>query len=482
MFDLKTLKSALEQLESERGIPKEKIFEAIEDALAAAYKKDYGKKGQVIKVKFDFDSGKTEFYQIKTVVDETTVRMESDEEDETTKEEEVTKKAKTSKEGEKDTTKEGEEGDEEAAKIRFNPEQHILLEDAQIIKKDAELGGDIIFPLESKSDYGRIAAQTAKQVIIQRIREAERVSVMGEFEKRKGEVVSGTVQRVERGNVYIDLGRVIGIIPRNEQIPGEFYKQGDRVRAYLYAVDETAREVTLKLSRSHPQFLNKLFEMEVPEIVNGVVEIKAIAREAGSRSKIAVSSNDEHIDPVGSCVGQRGVRVAVVMSELGGEKIDVIEWSEDDAKFVERAISPGQVVSVTLNEEARSATINVDEDQYSLAIGKGGQNVRLAAKLTGWKMDIKDVNGEKKVSKKENEEAEAKTSEAGIADQPEADLGKKEDVSEEEKDEKDEENKEKKTGAAPQEDEKDEEKKKKKDEEEVVEKEKAEEKKGEDDK
>jgi len=458
MFDLKTLKSALEQLESERGIPKEKIFEAIEDALAAAYKKDYGKKGQVINAKFDFDSGKTEFYQIKTVVDETTVRMESDEEEEIAQEGGVKEK-----ESEKDASKEGEEGDEEAAKIRFNPEQHILLEDAQIIKKDAELGGDIIFPLESKSDYGRIAAQTAKQVIIQRIREAERVSVMGEFEKRKGEVVSGTVQRVERGNVYIDLGRVIGVIPRNEQIPGEFYKQGDRIRAYLYAVDETAREVTLKLSRSHPQFLNKLFEMEVPEIVNGIVEIKAIAREAGSRSKVAVSSNDDHIDPVGSCVGQRGVRVAVVMSELGGEKIDIIEWSEDDEKFVERAISPGQAVSVSLNEEARSATINVDEDQYSLAIGKGGQNVRLAAKLTGWKIDIKDVNGENKSSKKENEEVE------------EEDGGK--DAT------KDEKNKEEtKEGSAPQEDEKDDEKKKedteeapkntkKKDEEEVVEKE-----------
>ena len=256
----------------------------------------------------------------------------------------------------------------------------------------------MIFPLEVKEDFGRISAQTAKQVIIQKIREAEKVSVLNEYGKREGEIVSGTVQRIERGNIFIDMGRATAILPFEEQIPGERYKQGERVRAYLYKVEETPRGIFLKLSRSHPKFIEELFKMESPEVASGVVEIKAIAREAGSRSKIAVASRDEHIDPVGSMVGQRGVRVTTVMSELGGEKLDIIEWSADPKKFIEDALSPAKVNSVAIDERDKKATVEVSEDQQSLAIGKGGQNARLAAKLTSWKIDIQSAKGEDAVS------------------------------------------------------------------------------------
>jgi N utilization substance protein A len=214
---------------------------------------------------------------------------------------------------------------------------------------------------------------------------------MNEFGQKEGEIVSGTVQRIERGNIFIDMGRALGVISYEEQIPSEHYKQGERIRAYLCAVEETPKGILLKLSRSHPKFLAKLFEIEAPEIAQKVVEIKAIAREAGARSKIAVHSTDSHIDPIGSLVGQRGVRVSTVMSELGGEKIDIIEWREDPSKFIEESLSPAKIVDIELIKEENRAIVKVSEDQQSLAIGKGGQNVRLAAKLTGWKIDIQSV-------------------------------------------------------------------------------------------
>src|SRR6185503_2564683 len=225
--------------------------------------------------------------------------------------------------------------------------------------------------------------------------EAEKVSVMAEFGKRQGEIVTGTVQRMERGNLYVDLGRATGILPYNEQIPGERYRQGERIRALLYEVEESAHGMYLRLSRSQGQFLVKLFEAEVPEVAHGTVVFKSIAREAGSRSKVAVSSTDPHVDPVGSLVGQRGVRVSTVTTELGGEKIDIIEWSEDQKTFIEEALSPARILSVDMFDEERKATVKVAEDQQSLAIGRGGQNVRLAAKLTGWRIDIQSIGGEK---------------------------------------------------------------------------------------
>lgn len=378
MFDLKAIEATLSQLEEERGVPRDKVIEAIEYALAAAYKKDYGKKGQIVRARFNIETGETEFEQVKIVVEPSMLKPEPEEGEE------------------EELHDEPEElTDEEDQLIRFNPEHHILIDEARLIKKDVQPEEELVFPLETKGDYGRIAAQTAKQVIIQRIREAEKVSVLDEFGKKQGDIISGTVQRIERGNIFVDLGKATGMLAYDEQIRGERFKQGERVRAYLFLVEETPRGINLKLSRSHPKFVEKLFEVEAPEIANGVVEIKSVAREAGSRSKIAVYSNDDHVDPVGSCVGQRGVRVTTVMSELGGEKIDIIEWSEDPVQFIEDALSPAQVRGVEIDEEEKRAIVEVTEDQLSLAIGKGGQNVRLAAKLTGWKIDIKGVDGEK---------------------------------------------------------------------------------------
>jgi N utilization substance protein A len=374
MFDLKVINSVLGELEEVRGIPREKIIEAIEAALATAYKKEYGKRGQIIRAKFDIKTGAVEFVQVKEVVDKDNVIFEDEAE---TLEKKVPEDAEA-------------EADE---RVIYNPEHHILLNDAKMMKRGAVVGEEIIFPIESKGDYGRIAAQTAKQVIMQKIREAEKVHLVSEFSSREGTIVSGTVQRVERGNIFIDLGKAPGLLPYEEQIPGERFNQGERVRAYLYRVEESPRGVFLRLSRSHPKFLEKLFESEAPEIQNGTVVIKAVAREAGYRSKIAAQAVDSHIDPVGSLVGQRGVRVTTVMSELRGEKIDVIEWQADPKEFIKEALSPAKVSEIELDEENKTATVHVAESEQSLAIGKGGQNVRLAAKLTGWKIDIKSVGG-----------------------------------------------------------------------------------------
>jgi N utilization substance protein A len=387
MFDLKVIHSVLDQLEEERGIPRERIIEAIEMALATAYKKEYGRRGQFIRAHFDITTGDTQFVQVKTAVDADSVIYEKEA---------------------------GVEIPED--KVFWNEEQHILLEDARRIKKDIQIGEELVFPLEAKDDYGRIAAQTAKQVIIQKIREAEKVSVLGEFGKKEGEIVSGTVERVERGNIYINMGRAVGLLPYDEQIQGEHFKQGERVRAYLVRVDETPRGVYLRMSRSNPKFLAELFKAEVPEIAAGTVEIKSIAREAGARSKIAVYSPDQHIDPVGSMVGQRGVRVNTVSSELGGEKIDIIEWYENPSEYIREALKPAKTLDITVNEEAKTAIVEVTEDQQSLAIGKGGQNVRLAAKLTGWRIDIQSVKGEVLADASDEDEDSIKTNEDGFKD------------------------------------------------------------------
>jgi len=387
MIDLKVINSVIEQMEQEKGIPKAKMLEAIEMALATAYKKEYGKRGQIIKAKVDLGSGKMEFIQVKTVVDKNSVVMREEKKEDKEADERF-KKSRRLEEEKEELNEKGEKI------VYYNPEHHIFLEDAKKIKKDAKVGDELIFPLEEKSDYGRIAAQTAKQVIVQKIREAEKVSVFNEYGEKEGSIVTGIVQRLERGNLFVDMGRATAILPFEEQIPGERYKPGERIRAYLYKVEETPKGIFLRLSRSHPRFLEELFKTESPELGTGTVEIKSIAREAGSRSKIAVSSKDDHIDPVGSLVGQRGVRVTTVMSELGGEKIDIIEWSADPKKFIEEALSPARILSITIDEAEKKATVEVARDQQSLAIGKGGQNVRLAAKLTGWKIDIISVEGE----------------------------------------------------------------------------------------
>ncbi len=380
LFDLKTLNAALDELQAEKGISRDSVVEAIATALAAAYRREYGKRGQIIRATFNPETGDLEFRQAKIVVDETLVRKEDEE--------------ATS---------------DEDHRSRFNPEQHIMIEDARRIKKDAALDEEISFPLETREEFGRIAAQAAKQVIMQKIREAERASIISEYGEREGEIVTGHVQRFERGSLYIDLGRATAVLPYDEQIPGERYRQGERVRALLLRVDEGVRGTFIRLSRSHPRFLTKLFEAEVPELANQVLEVKGVVREPGSRAKVAIHSNDEHVDPVGALVGQRGVRVAVVTSELGGEKIDVVEWSANPAEFVKEALKPAQIMDIELIEDENRAIVQVAEDQQSLAIGRGGQNVRLAARLTGWKIDIRSAGGAKPEEIEKAIEAEVET-------------------------------------------------------------------------
>jgi len=367
-MDLKTLNSAIERVAGEKGIAAEEVLNAVETAIAAAYKKEYRKRSEVVKAKFDLKTGKLQFWQAKVVVDPEKVRFIQDGAESTPEME----------------LKEGEEG-----LIRFNSDRHILLPEAREIKADAEIGEELLFSLESHSDFGRIAAQTAKQVVLQVLREAERSSVKKEFADKENQIVSGTIQRFERGNVYVDIGRAMGIMFYNESIPGEHYRIGERMRFYVMAVqDEYGRQPGIILSRANPKFIGKLFEMEVPEIADGAVEIKEIAREAGSRTKVAFTSKVDGVDPVGSAVGQRGTRVMAVTNELGNEKIDIIEWSEDPEKYIGNSLSPAKVKEVEVLPR-REARVFVAEDQLSLAIGKGGQNVRLAAKLTGWKIDVR---------------------------------------------------------------------------------------------
>ncbi|MDO8523038.1 MAG: transcription termination factor NusA [bacterium] len=416
MLDLKNLNAALDQLAQDKGISKEKIIETIEMALAAAYKKDYGKKTQVVRSKFDTATGEASFWQVKTVVDESMIKSG----EEIAAEEAVREAAgayapeyKSERDEAREAAREAredvvtEEGDtNEIKKVRFNEDRHIMIGEAKKIKKATAAGGvplkavsikpgdELTFPLETKEDYGRIAAQTAKQVILQRIREAERDSIYDEFSGREGEIVSGIVQRIEGRFVFLDLVRSIGLLPPDEQVRGERYRVGERIKSLLLKVDKSQRGPSIYLSRSHPKFVAKLFEMEVPEIASGVVEIKNIAREAGSRTKIAVASNEEHIDPVGSCVGQKGVRVSTVIAELGGEKIDIIPYNDNSEKYISASLSPAKILEVDIDEERKHAKVTVAEEQLSLAIGKGGQNVRLAAKLTGYKIDIRSKTGE----------------------------------------------------------------------------------------
>jgi len=366
MLDLKALNRAIEQIAQEKGIEPEAVLGAIESAIATAYRKEYRKKGEIVKCKIDTKTGELKFWQIKTVVDESLVRI-------------------------KEESEERKEESEEELLPLYNPDRHLWLEEARQIKADAQVGEELELPLERQEEFGRIASQAAKQVILQKIREVERNSVQKEYQGKEGEIVSGLVQRIERGNIYIDLGRATGIMFYNEAIPGEHYRIGERLRFYLLAVQEETKIPGLILSRSHPKFVSKLFELEVPEIHDELVEIKGIAREAGSRTKVAAASKVEGIDPIGSLVGQRGTRVMSVTNELGNEKIDIIGWSENPEKFIASALSPAKVVSVEILPR-REARVLVPEDQLSLAIGKGGQNVRLAAKLTSWKIDVRSAS------------------------------------------------------------------------------------------
>ena len=364
--------SAVMQIADEKGISRERVLEVVEAALAAAYKKDYGKKGQVIHAKFDEVAKSASFFLVKEVVDES-----------------VREFVEETEEGEEAVeAPEVEETLDEDRLPRFNSERDMLLEEAKKLKKGAKIGDLIELPLPPYDEFGRVAAQTAKQVIIQRIREAERESMFDEYKEKEGQVVNGTVQRIEGRNVFVDLGKSVGVLFPSEQIEGENYRMGQHVKVYLVRVESDTKGPGLLLSRTHPEMVRHLFSLEVPEIFTGTVEIKAVAREAGSRTKIAVFSAEEGVDPIGSCVGQKGTRVQTIIDALGGEKIDIIEWNENVEKFISAALSPAKVLSVQLFEEEKRAVVTVPDDQLSLAIGKRGQNVRLAAKLTGWKIDV----------------------------------------------------------------------------------------------
>ena len=365
------------QIAETRGIAPETIIETLEAALATAYKKDYGQKGQKIKAKFNPVSGDAQFWQIKLVVDGNMLY--------TPEEIEELKAQKLVPQEDFSLPREGEEAQK---KVVFNAEKHILVKEAKEKHLDVKPGDEIEIPLVSKQDYGRIAAQTAKQVILQKIREAEKGVIASEYKSKEGEIISGVVQRVEGQTALIDIGKTLGILNREEQIPGEYYRQGQRLKLYILKVEDGARGSVVLLSRAYPKLVSRLFELEVPEIASGIVVIKSIAREPGYRTKIAVSSTEDRIDPIGSCVGQRGTRIMAVINELGGEKIDVILWQEDPARYIASALSPAKVSSVEI-EEKNTATVLVAEDQLSLAIGKEGRNVRLASSLTGWKIDIK---------------------------------------------------------------------------------------------
>jgi len=383
------LQDAIKQVCEEKNISYESVLETIEAALAAAYRKDFGQKNQNIKVDFHIETQSMDVFDVKTVVEDMDL-----EELEKQREEFEAKKAA------------GEEVDEDELK-RFNPKTEIMLSEAREADPQAEIGQEITTKLEVPSEFGRMAAQTAKQVIIQRLREAERETIYNEFKEREGELVTAVIQRKEGRMVYLDIGHIMALMPAEEQIGRENYSSGQRLKVLIVSVNLSPKGPEIIVSRAHPDLIREMFRTEVPEINSGVVEIKAMAREAGARSKIAVMSHQDSIDPVGSCVGQRGTRVQTIIAELGGEKIDIIEWHEDTEKFIVNSLSPAKVASLELRGKEKSALVKVKEDQLSLAIGKAGQNVRLAAKLTGWKIDIE---GAEKVLTEEEMAAEAEAS------------------------------------------------------------------------
>lgn len=391
-MDLKAFTSAVAQISEEKGIPEDVILETIETAIAAAYKKDYGKKGQIIRAKLDKETGALKLWQVKLVVDENMIKSE----EEVVEQEASQEEQRFVREEEEQLLEEGEK------KVRFNPEKHIMADEAKEIKKKAKPGDELVFNLETKDDFGRIAAQTAKQVILQRIREAERDAIFKEFKDKEDQIVSAIVQRVEGMIVFFDIGKATGVMLLKDQVQGEHYRMGERLRVYVTEVQIGPKGPQIYVSRSHPKILSRLFELEVPEIASGAVVIKSIAREPGERSKVAVTATQEGIDPIGSMVGQRGTRVTAVINELGGEKIDIIEWNENSEKFAANSLSPAKVLDVSA--EKNRMLVTVAEDQLSLAIGKEGQNVRLAAKLTGWKMDIKSREAEKVKESAKSEE------------------------------------------------------------------------------
>jgi len=379
--------NAIKQIAEEKNLSMDAIIGAIEAALAAAYRKEFGNKNQNIKVVFNADNAQTAVFDVKTVVED----VDLEEEEKLVEEQRLKKEA-------------GEEIPEEDLIKRFNPRSEIMISEANQNGGDYKVGDIIETKLQVPEEYGRMAAQTAKQVIVQRLREAERDHIFNEYKDKEGELVLGTIQRKEGRRFIVDLGKANAVLPIEEQIRNERYNTGARLNFFIVEVRVGNKGPEIVLSRTHPEIVKELFATEVPEIAAGTVEIKSIAREAGSRSKIAVFAHEENIDPVGSCVGQRGSRVQTVINELGGEKIDIIEWDEDTKTFITNALSPAEIEKIDLKKEEKTALVTVSDDQLSLAIGRNGQNVRLAAKLTGWKIDIISSETGDKISAEEKEE------------------------------------------------------------------------------
>ena len=360
-IDNKELIKALEDLEKEKGIKKSDLLESIKTALVTAYKRNFDS-SENVKVNMDEDTGATHIYSVKEIVE-----------------------------------------------VVENPITQIDLKSAKKINKTLKVGEQVDIEIVPKN-FGRIAAQTAKQVIVQKIREAEREVLYTEYSDKKGEIVSGIIQKADRGIVIMDLGKLEGIMPAKEQIPTEKYKVNDKIKAYVLDVDRGEKGAPqVIVSRSHPDFVRKMLEIEIPEIYEGIIEVKSVSRDPGKRCKVAVYSQDENIDPVGSCVGQKGIRIQNIINELHGEKIDVIEWNPDIATFIASALLPAKIMAVDVKEDEKFAQVIVADDQLSLAIGKAGQNARLAARLTNWKIDIKSESQFREIlaqKQQENEETE----------------------------------------------------------------------------
>ncbi|OGY43545.1 MAG: transcription termination factor NusA [Candidatus Buchananbacteria bacterium RIFCSPHIGHO2_02_FULL_40_13] len=383
------IQAAIQQICQEKHISEESVLYTIELALAAAFRKDFGNKMQNIITEFDPKTGQVKVFDFKTVVEDLPAEELAELKGQAEKE---IKEVEAVRDEKSFITEESLESQEEVR--RFNPKTEIQLKDAKLISPKYKVGDEIITPLEVPGDFGRMAAQTAKQVIIQKIREVERQNIFDEFKVLEHQVVNGSIQRKESRNVLVDLGTVTALMPLEEQVSGERYNVGNRLKFYIRSVEQTARGPQIIVSRASAEMVRKIFELEIPEIASGVIEIKAIAREAGNRSKVAIMTNDDGIDPIGSCVGQRGGRIQTIISELNGEKVDIILYDENPVKFITNALSPAKVLSVEIKESGpdqvkeKSAIATVKEDQLSLAIGRGGQNVRLASKLTNWKIDI----------------------------------------------------------------------------------------------
>jgi N utilization substance protein A len=365
------LKAAITQLSAERNLPKEIVLAALESALASAYKKSMPALEQDIVVKVDPESGEINFYVQKAIVESVT-----------------------------------------------NPNRELSVKDARKLRATAQLG-DVINIECTPKNIGRIAVQAAKQVVLQRLREAEHRIVYEEFTDREGKVVSGTIQFMEAKRIYVRLNRMEGMLPANEQVPNEHYYRGQRLKFYLLEMSQRDKEPQIIVSRSHPNLIRGLFELEIPEVHNGIVELKALAREAGHRTKVAVATMQENVDPVGSCLGPRGIRLQSIINELNGEKIDVIQWHPDPAVFIANALGPAQVANIKIDGERNTATVVVPDKQLSLAIGKEGQNARLGAKLTGWRIDIKSVSAievERTVTQEPETAAEITASEVAVGE------------------------------------------------------------------